>query len=163
MYFDPVAFKRYLDEKYPNQEELNTIAYYETKEIRDDFNRLVFPGGLKVDLFSIMHPYSFLSLKTPQSITFPPIFVPGTDAQINPIIGAVKSIVGGFIVNPGRVTLKFFSNTICTTPTSSASASVTMNQFAVTGIATFNPGLGYNFVPTVVIESPIQSVAATTT
>ena len=35
-----------------------------------------------------------------------------------------------------------------------------MNQFAVTGIATFNPGLGYNFVPTVVIESPIQSVVA---
>ena len=46
---DPVAFKRYLDEKYPNQEELNAIAYYETREIRDDFNRLVFPGGLKVD------------------------------------------------------------------------------------------------------------------
>ena len=67
MALDPVAFKRYLDEKYPNQEELNAIAYYETKEIRDDFNRLVFPGGLKVDELSIMHPYSFLSLKTPQA------------------------------------------------------------------------------------------------
>ena len=67
MALDPVAFKRYLDEKYPNQE-LNAIAYYETREIRDDFNRLVFPGGLKVDReFSIMHQFMFLSTETLQA------------------------------------------------------------------------------------------------
>lgn len=161
---DPVAFKRYLDEKYPNQEELNAIAYYETKEIRDDFNRLVFPAGLKVDEAFYNAPVYVPIDGNPPGITFPPIYVSGTDAQINPIIGAGNSIVGGFIVNPGAGYTEVPQVTLSApAPTSSASASVSMNQFAVTGIATFNPGLGYNFVPTVVIESPIQSVAAAAT
>ena len=72
---DPVAFKRYLDEKYPNQEELNAIAYYETKEIRDDFNRLVFPGGLRVDEAFYNAPVYVPIDGNPPGITFPPIYV----------------------------------------------------------------------------------------
>ena len=39
-----------------------------------------------------MHQFMFLSTETLQSITFPPIYVSGTDAQINPIIGAATRL-----------------------------------------------------------------------
>lgn len=160
----PVAFKQYLDEKYPDQTKLNQIHHYETKEIVDEFDRVVFPGGLMVDETFYNAPVFVPIDEVPPGITFPPIFISGTDAQINPIIGAGNSIVGGFIVNPGAGYTQVPSVVLSApSPTASASAVASVEGFYVSGIATFDPGLGYGFVPTISFESPIESVAAAAT
>ena len=43
------SFYKYLIDKYGSDEALQEIHHTETNELRDDFNRLVIPGGLRVD------------------------------------------------------------------------------------------------------------------
>jgi hypothetical protein len=46
---DDNSFYKYLIDKYGSEEELKKVHHYETTEVRDEFNRLVVPGGLIVD------------------------------------------------------------------------------------------------------------------
>jgi hypothetical protein len=46
---DNDSFYKYLIDKYGSEENLNKIHHYETTEVRDEYNRLVVPGGLVVD------------------------------------------------------------------------------------------------------------------
>jgi hypothetical protein len=46
---DNNSFYNYLIEKYGSEEELGKIHHYETVEFRDEYNRVVVPGGLQVD------------------------------------------------------------------------------------------------------------------
>jgi hypothetical protein len=42
-------FYEYLLDKYGSEEELAKVLYYETNEVRDEFNRIVVPAGIRVD------------------------------------------------------------------------------------------------------------------
>ena len=46
---DNNSFYKYLIDKYGSEEELGKIHHYETVEFRDEYNRLVVPGGYQVD------------------------------------------------------------------------------------------------------------------
>ena len=46
---DNNSFYKYLIDKYGSDEELGKIHHYETVEFRDEYNRLVVPGGYQVD------------------------------------------------------------------------------------------------------------------
>ena len=46
---DNDSFYKYLIDKYGSEENLSKIHHYETTEVRDEYNRLVVPGGLVVD------------------------------------------------------------------------------------------------------------------
>lgn len=46
---DNNSFYKYLIDKYGSEEELSKIHHYETVEFRDEYNRVVVPGGLQVD------------------------------------------------------------------------------------------------------------------
>ena len=46
---DNTSFYKYLIDKYGSDEALQEIHHTETNELRDDFNRLVIPEGLRVD------------------------------------------------------------------------------------------------------------------
>ena len=46
---DNNSFYKYLIEKYGSDEELGKIHHYETEEVRDEYNRVLIPGGLQVD------------------------------------------------------------------------------------------------------------------
>ena len=58
---DNNSFYKYLIDKYGSDEELSKIKYYETVEFRDEYGRVVIPGGYKID------PGSSLSFKTNQN------------------------------------------------------------------------------------------------
>ena len=57
---DNNSFYKYLIDKYGSDEELGKVHHYETVEFRDEYNRLVVPGGLQVD------PAKSLSFPTPE-------------------------------------------------------------------------------------------------
>lgn len=46
---DNNSFYKYLIDKYGSEEELGKVHHYETVEFRDEYNRVVVPGGLQVD------------------------------------------------------------------------------------------------------------------
>lgn len=46
---DNNSFYNYVIEKYGSEEELGKVHHYETVEFRDEYNRVVVPGGLQVD------------------------------------------------------------------------------------------------------------------
>jgi hypothetical protein len=46
---DNNSFYKYLIDKYGSDEELGKVHHYETVEFRDEYNRLVVPGGYQVD------------------------------------------------------------------------------------------------------------------
>jgi hypothetical protein len=46
---DNDSFYKYLIDTYGSEENLSKIHHYETTEVRDEYNRLVVPGGLVVD------------------------------------------------------------------------------------------------------------------
>jgi hypothetical protein len=46
---DNNSFYKYLIDKYGSEEELGKVHHYETVEVRDEYNRLVVPGGYQVD------------------------------------------------------------------------------------------------------------------
>jgi hypothetical protein len=46
---DNESFHKYLLDKYGSEEEIQKIHHYETVEIRDEYNRVVVPGGLQID------------------------------------------------------------------------------------------------------------------
>ena len=43
------SFHKYLLDKYGSEEEIQKIHHYETIEVRDEYNRVVVPGGLQAD------------------------------------------------------------------------------------------------------------------
>lgn len=47
---DNQSFEKYLLEKYGTEEKIYEPHHYETTEIKDQFDRIVFPGGFKVDV-----------------------------------------------------------------------------------------------------------------
>lgn len=46
---DNNSFYKYLIDKYGSEEELGKVHHYETLEFRDEYNRVVVPGGLQID------------------------------------------------------------------------------------------------------------------
>lgn len=46
---DNTSFYKYLIDKYGSDEEIGKVHHYETVEFRDEYNRVVVPGGLQVD------------------------------------------------------------------------------------------------------------------
>lgn len=46
---DNNSFYNYLLDKYGDEETMQQVHHYETIEVRDDFDRLIIPGGLQVD------------------------------------------------------------------------------------------------------------------
>jgi hypothetical protein len=57
---DNNSFYKYLIDKYGSDEELGKVHHYETVEFRDEYGRIVVPGGLQVD------PEKALSITTTQ-------------------------------------------------------------------------------------------------
>lgn len=46
---DNRSFYNYLIDKYGSEEALNEPHHYESKEVRDEYNRVVVPGGIQID------------------------------------------------------------------------------------------------------------------
>jgi hypothetical protein len=46
---DNESFHKYLLDKYGSEEQIQKVHHYETIEVRDEYNRLVVPGGLQAD------------------------------------------------------------------------------------------------------------------
>lgn len=153
----------YLLKKYPTEEELQTVKYYETIELKDSTGRIVLPGGLIVDkAFYDAPEYESLD-ELPPGITFPPIFLNGIVAVTSSILGdttetqySVQSVV---VQNEGRgykttPLISFSSPTI----TELATASVGITNFTVTSIIGLTTGGGYRTTPSVTFSNPPNSV-----
>lgn len=156
------SFNKYMLDKYGSEDAYNDIHHYETISIKDSFGREVFPSGLVVDEAFYNSP-EYVGITTiPPGITFPPIYIPGTQAVLTPVIGAGNTIVSVEIVNPG---LGYqIAPTVSISPppvTANASAGCSISQFRVSSITNLNGGQGYNVPPLVEFSSPIQSVQAT--
>jgi hypothetical protein len=54
------TFYKYLIDKYGSEENLQNLKYYESTEVRDEYNRLVLPKGLNVE-FAAVKPEPFIS------------------------------------------------------------------------------------------------------
>jgi hypothetical protein len=155
-------FNKYMLDKYGSEDAYNDIHHYETISITDDFGREVFPGGLMVDEAFYNSPEYETITQVPPGITFPPIFIPGTQAVLTPIIGVGNTIASIQITNPGLGYQKVPTFTISPPPvTSNASAQCSISDFRVSGITTINGGQGYNVPPLVTFSDPIPSVQAT--
>lgn len=158
------SFNRYMLDKYGSEEAFVNIRHYETLSVKDSFNRDVFPAGLLVDEAFYNAP-EFESLEQqPPGITFPSIYIPGTQASATAIVGAGQSISSINIDNSGsgyqQVPRVYISSPPVTT---NASASCLINNFRVSSIVNLIGGQGYNSVPNVSISTapnPIQSTAS---
>jgi len=164
----PAQFNEYLLKKYPTEEELQSIRYYETIELKDSSGRVVLPGGLIVDEAFYKAPeYASLD-ETPPGITFPPIFLNGIVAITSSVLGntpgdqySVQSVI---VQNQGRgytttPLVQFSEPTI----TVLATATAGITSFSVSSIVGLNTGRGYRSVPQVIFSEPPISVQATAT
>lgn len=149
------SFNKYMLDKYGSEDAYTEIHHYETMSMTDSYGREVFPGGLIVDETFYNSPRYEDVTTTPPGITFPPIYIPGTQATLVPIIGAGNAIVDIQITNPGLGYQKVPTVNITPPPvTSNASAACTISQFRVSGITTINGGQGFNFPPVVTFSDP---------
>jgi hypothetical protein len=158
------TFNKYMLEKYGSEDVYNDIHHYETISYTDSFGREVFPGGLIVDETFYNSPEYKDIQETPPGITLPPIYIPGTQAVLTPVIGAGYTITSVNVVNPG-LGYKIVPTVNISPPpiTSNASAVCSISTFRVSGITTINGGQGYNSPPTVTFSNPIESIQATAT
>jgi hypothetical protein len=156
------SFNKYLLDKYGSEDAYDNIHHYETISILDSFGREVFPAGIIVDEAFYNTP-EYKSFTTPPSgITFPPIYISGTQAVLTPIISQENSIESIEITNSGLGYQKIPTISISPPPvTSNASADCTISDFMVSDIVNLNGGQGYNTIPSVVFSDPIKSVQAT--
>lgn len=156
------SFNRYMLEKYGSEEEFSNIRYYETLVVKDSFNREVFPAGLIVDeAFYNAPEYQSLE-QQPPGITFPPIYIPGTQASATAVVGAGQSIGSINITNAGVGYQQIPKVFISAPPvTANASANCVINNFNVSSIVNLNGGLGYNSPPNVSISTAPQPIQAT--
>ena len=156
------TFNKYMLEKYGSEEAYDDVHHYETISYTDSFGRELFPGGLNVDETFYNSPEYENIDETPAGITLPPIYIPGTQAVLTPVIGAGYTITSLNIVNPG---LGYnITPTVNISPppiTANASAVCSISTFRVSGITTINGGQGYNTSPLITFSPPIASVQAT--
>lgn len=158
------SFNKYLIDKYGSEDAYTDIHHYETVSVKDSFGRQVFPAGLIVDEEFYNAPRYETISEVPAGITFPPIYVPGTQAVLTPIIGAGNSISDIQLVTGGLGYLSVPNVYISPPPvTANASAEAAISDFRVSGISTLNGGQGFNFPPTVTFSAPTQSIKATAT
>lgn len=155
-------FNNYMLEKYGSESAFTEVRYYESISTKDAFGREVFPAGVILDEAFYKSP-EYVSLdEEPPGITFPPIYIPGTQAVLNSVIGAGNSIQSIQIANAGLGYTQIPTITISNPPiTSNASADCLVTNFRVSSIVNLNGGQGYNNSPQVTFSSPIQSVQAT--
>lgn len=155
-------FNNYMLDKYGSESAFTEIHHYESISTKDSFGREVFPAGLFLDEAFYNSPeYQDLE-EQPPGITFPPIYIPGTQAVLTPTIGFGNSIASIQITNPGLGYQQFPTITISDPPvTSDASASCLVSNFRVSSIVSLVGGQGYNNPPQVTFSSPITSVQAT--
>lgn len=158
------SFNKYMIDKYGSEDAYDDIHHYETQSVKDGFGREVFPAGLIVDEEFYNAPRYETITEIPSGITFPPIYVPGTQAVLTPIVGAGNTIVDIQITNGGLGYLTTPTVNISPPPvTRNASAAASISEYRVSGIATLDGGQGFNFAPVVTFSDPIQSVKATAT
>jgi len=156
------SFNKYMLDKYGSEDAYNDIHHYETISYADSFGREVFPAGLIVDETFYNSPEYETITETPAGITLPPIYIPGTQAVLTPVVGAGFTITSVNIVNPGLGYKKIPTVNISPPPiTANASASCSISTFRVSGITTINGGQGYNVNPIVAFSSPSPSIQAT--
>jgi len=156
------SFNKYMLDKYGSEDAFDDIHHYETISILDSFGREVFPGGLIVDEAFYNSPEYETITEIPPGITLPPIYIPGTQAVLSPVIGAENSITSIQITNPGFGYKKIPTVNISPPPvTVNASASCTISNFRVSGITTLSGGQGYNFSPEIVFSDPTPPIQAT--
>jgi len=157
------SFNRYLEDKYESEDRYTEIHHYETITTKDSFGRIVFPGGLIVDEAFYNAPEFQTITENPPGITFPPIFVPGTQAVLTPIVGGVNNSISAILISEAG--LGYDTKPTVTLsppdPSSNASADSTISDFAVTSVTNLSGGEGYLTAPTVTFSDPIQSVQAT--
>ena len=157
------SLNKYMLDKYGSEEAYTDIHHYETISLKDSFGREVFPGGLIVDEAFYNSPSYETVTDPPLGVTFPSIYIPGTQAELVPVVsGIANSITNVQIVTGGLGYQKVPTVNISPPPvTSNASASPEITDFRVSGIATLNGGQGFNFPPQVLFSDPIESVQAT--
>jgi hypothetical protein len=156
------SFNKYMLEKYGSEGAYDDVHHYETISYTDSFGREVFPGGLIVDQTFYNSPEYKTITATPPGITFPSIYIPGTQAVLTPVVGAGYSITSVNIVNNG-LGYKITPTVNISAPpvTANASAVCSISDFRVLGITTINGGQGYNVNPVVTFSDPIASIQAT--
>ena len=157
------SLNKYMLDKYGSEEAYTDIHHYETISLKDSFGREVFPGGLIVDEAFYNSPSYETVTDPPLGVTFPSIYIPGTQAELVPVVsGIANSITNVQIVTGGLGYQKVPTVNISPPPvTANASASPEITDFRVSGIATLNGGQGFNFPPQVLFSDPIESVQAT--
>ena len=156
------SFNKYMLEKYGSQDAYDDIHHYQTILHLDSFGREVFPAELVVDETFYNSPEYETINTTPPGITLPPIYIPGTQAVLNPVVGAGFTITSVNIVNSGLGYKTVPTVNISSPPiTTNASAVCSISTFRVSGITTLNGGQGYNYTPEITFSAPIQSVQST--
>lgn len=155
-------FNRYMIEKYGSEDVYTEIHHYESISTRDSFGREVFPNGVILDEAFYNSP-EYRSLdETPPGITFPPIYIPGTQAVLTPVIGYGSSIQYIQITNPGLGYQQIPTITISDPPiTSNASANCLISNFRVSSIVSLVGGQGYNNVPQITFSNPTPPIQST--
>jgi hypothetical protein len=155
-------FNKYMLDKYGSEQAYSDIHHYETISIRDSFGREVFPGGLIVDEAFYNSPEYETVTEIPPGIIFPPIFIPGTQAVLSPVVGPGNTIQSVQIINSGLGYKQIPNISISSPPvTANASAQTTISNFRVSGIINLNGGQGYNVAPLVVFSDPTPPIQAT--
>ena len=155
-------FNNYLLEKYGSESAFTEVHHYESISTKDIFGREVFPGGVILDEAFYNSPEYEPIEETPPGITFPPIYIPGTQAVLTPTIGLGNSIQSIQITNPGLGYTQTPTITIPNPPvTSDASTDCLITDFRVSSIVNLNGGQGYNNSPQVKFSTPLTSVQAT--
>jgi hypothetical protein len=156
------SFNKYMLEKYGSESAFTEIHHYESISTRDSFGREVFPKGLILDEAFYNSPeYEDLD-EIPPGITFPPIYLDGTQAVLTPTVGIGYSVTSIQITNPGLGYQNPPTITISNPPiTSNASADCLITDFRVSSIVNLVGGQGYNNSPTVTFSNPTPSVQAT--
>ena len=157
------SLNKYMLDKYGSEEAYTDIHHYETISLKDSFGREVFPGGLIVDESFYNSPSYETVTDPPLGVTFPSIYIPGTQAELVPVVsGIANSITNVQIVTGGLGYQKVPTVNVSPPPvTANASATPEISDFRVSGIATLNGGQGFNFPPQVSFSDPIESVQAT--
>jgi hypothetical protein len=157
------SLDKHLIEKYGSEEELLNIRYYETIELRDTFNRVVLPGELLVDEAFYKAPEYETNSVPPTGITFPPTYIPGTQATANTVINLSGSVVAVPNLVSGLGYEKTPTVSISAPPiTSNASANCLVSNYSISSIVNLVGGQGYNTTPSVSVgppPNPIQSSA----
>jgi hypothetical protein len=155
-------FNRYMLEKYGSESVYTEVHHYESISTRDSFGREVFPKGLLLDEAFYNSP-EYVGLTTiPPGITFPAIYIPGTQAVLTPVIGYGNSITSIQITNPGLGYQQIPTITVSNPPvTSDASANCLISDFRVSSIVSLVGGQGYNNPPQVTFSNSTESIQAT--